>query len=65
MLLQLLTYMNVYLAGLDREEGQGMAEYALIIALVAVVLIIGLGFLGDEISNVIDAITEALKPAAS
>jgi Flp pilus assembly pilin Flp len=45
--------MSVYLSGLDlfgtdREEGQGMAEYALIIALVAVVLIAGLGLLAGQ-----------------
>ena len=57
MLLQLLTYMNVYLAGLEREEGQGMAEYALIIALVAVVLIGALGFLSGGIDTLFKSIS--------
>ena len=56
MLLQLLTFMNGYFAELNREEGQGMAEYALIIALVAIVLIGGLGVLSGGISGVFDSI---------
>lgn len=48
-----------YLAELKREEGQGMAEYALIIALVAVVLIAALGFLNQGISGVFSDIVAA------
>lgn len=33
------------------EEGQGMAEYALILALVAVVVIAGLTFLGTAVRD--------------
>jgi len=35
----------------EREEGQGMVEYGLIIALVAVVAIAGLIILGPKISS--------------
>lgn len=35
---QLVSLLKVYFPTLDREEGQGMVEYALIIALVAVVI---------------------------
>lgn len=49
MLLQLISLLQVYLSKLNREEGQGMAEYALIIALVAIALVGALTFLaGDE-----------------
>jgi pilus assembly protein Flp/PilA len=34
---------------LSRKEGQGMAEYALILALVAVVAIVGLKYLGPKV----------------
>ena len=35
----------------NEESGQGMVEYALIIALVALVAIVGLAILGPKISN--------------
>lgn len=34
-----------------RETGQGLVEYVLIIALIAVVLIVALAFLGGGITN--------------
>ena len=36
------------------EEGQGLAEYALILALIAVVAIIALIFLGNQISGILN-----------
>jgi Flp pilus assembly pilin Flp len=39
------------LAYASREEGQGVAEYALIIALVAIVTIVALQFLGGGIRH--------------
>ena len=33
------------------EEGQGLAEYALILALIAIVAIVALIFLGSQISS--------------
>jgi pilus assembly protein Flp/PilA len=48
-----------YLSGLisyylDRdEEGQGLAEYALILALIAIVAIVALIFLGGEIAKIL------------
>ena len=35
------------------DEGQGLAEYALILALIAIVAIIALLFLGTQISGII------------
>jgi pilus assembly protein Flp/PilA len=35
------------------EEGQGLAEYALILALIAIVAILALVFLGTAISNIL------------
>jgi len=41
------------LAALHRdEEGQGLAEYALILALIAIVAIIALIFLGGKVSQI-------------
>ena len=36
-----------------RSSGQGLAEYALILALIAIVAIVALIFLGDQISKIL------------
>jgi pilus assembly protein Flp/PilA len=36
-----------------RDDGQGLAEYALILALIAIVAIIALIFLGGQISSIL------------
>jgi pilus assembly protein Flp/PilA len=38
------------------ESGQGLAEYALILALIAIVAIVALIFLGSQISSIISKI---------
>ncbi len=38
------------------EEGQGLAEYALILALIAIVAIVALLFLGGAISNILSTV---------
>jgi len=45
---------------LKRREGQGMAEYALILALVAVVAIIGVMVLGPKLKEVFLKISSSL-----
>ena len=39
--------------GQDAQDGQGLAEYALILALIAIVSILALIFLGGQISNIL------------
>ena len=39
-----------------REEGQGLAEYALILALIAVVAILALVFLGTQIQTILSQV---------
>jgi pilus assembly protein Flp/PilA len=60
----MLTYSYVvvmnYLASFKREEGQGMVEYALIIGLIAVALVVGLGLLQVDIDAAFTKITTAL-----
>ena len=46
---------------LSNEEGQALAEYGLIIALLAVVCITALSGLGTQISGKITQIVDALK----
>jgi pilus assembly protein Flp/PilA len=38
------------------EEGQGLAEYALILALIAIVAIIALIFLGNQVSKILSTV---------
>jgi pilus assembly protein Flp/PilA len=38
------------------DEGQGLAEYALILALIAIVAIVALIFLGGEISKILNTV---------
>ena len=49
---------------LKSERGQGMVEYGLIIALVAVVVIAALIFLGPKIAEIFTGVTDAI-PATS
>jgi pilus assembly protein Flp/PilA len=46
---------------LPREEGQGLVEYALILVLIAVVVIIALTALGGSVSDIFDTITGELS----
>jgi len=45
---------------LRREEGQGLVEYALILALIAILVIIALKFLQPQISNTLNTVSNAL-----
>ena len=40
----------------DREDGQGLAEYALILALIAIIAIVALVFLGSNINTILSDI---------
>ena len=41
---------------LKRSDGQGLAEYALILALIAIVAIIALIFLGGQVSTILSTV---------
>jgi len=60
MLLQLVMLVKSYVPSADREEGQGMVEYALIIALIAVVVAVVLPGVGTAISAMFTALTGSL-----
>jgi len=51
---------STYLAIIDLlhgdEDGQGLAEYALILALIAIVAIVALIFLGGQISKILSTV---------
>jgi pilus assembly protein Flp/PilA len=42
------------------EEGQGLAEYALILALIAIVAIVALIFLGAQVSTILSTIGDSI-----
>jgi pilus assembly protein Flp/PilA len=42
------------------EEGQGLAEYALILALIAIVAIVALLFLGGQISSILNTVGQSV-----
>ncbi len=42
------------------EEGQGLAEYALILALIAIVAIVALIFLGGQVSKILSTVGSSL-----
>lgn len=61
MLNNLIAYLTVAFMDIrEREEGQGLVEYALIIALVSVTAILALGALSGGINGVFGQITGAL-----
>jgi pilus assembly protein Flp/PilA len=42
------------------EEGQGLAEYALILALIAIVAIVALLFLGGQVSTILSTVGDSI-----
>lgn len=42
------------------DSGQGLAEYALILALIAIVAIVALIFLGGQVSTVLSTVGESI-----
>jgi pilus assembly protein Flp/PilA len=52
-----MSFLTTWIASLRRDEdGQGLAEYALILALIAVIAIAALVFLGTQISSILSNI---------
>jgi pilus assembly protein Flp/PilA len=52
-----MSVLRTLLASLRRDEdGQGLAEYALILALIAIVAIIALIFLGGQVSSILSTV---------
>jgi len=48
--------------GVRQEKGQGLVEYALIIVLVSIVVIVALRALGVQVTGVFNSITADLTP---
>ncbi|HEX5827535.1 MAG TPA: hypothetical protein VFY23_08450 [Candidatus Limnocylindrales bacterium] len=53
------SWISSFLAS-DEEEGQGLAEYALILALIAIVAIVALIFLGGRVSGILSTVGDSI-----
>jgi pilus assembly protein Flp/PilA len=52
-----MSIISALIASFNRDEdGQGLAEYALILALIAIVAIVALIFLGSQISSILSTV---------
>jgi pilus assembly protein Flp/PilA len=45
---------------LEREDGQGLAEYALILGLIALLAVLALTFMGSDISSLLSQLASVL-----
>jgi len=53
----MMSKLNALIASFRREdEGQGLAEYALILALIAIIAIVALIFLGGQVSKILSTV---------
>ena len=56
-----MSFISSLLATIRRDdEGQGLAEYALILALIAIVAIIALIFLGGQVSGILSQVGNSI-----
>jgi len=56
-----MSFISALISSIRRdEEGQGLAEYALILALIAIVAILALIFLGSQISSILSTVGESV-----
>ena len=60
MVQMLATLISTYLPANEKEEGQGLVEYALILVLIAIVVIGILSMLGTRVSTVFSNVNSGL-----
>lgn len=61
-MLKLFIDMKLAIARLmEDEEGQGLTEYALILALIAIVAIVALNILGGKVNDVLSTVGSSLQ----
>ena len=61
MLSQAYFWLKNFLGKFSREEGQGLVEYALILVLVSIVVVVVLNALGVKVGNIFKDITTKLS----
>jgi pilus assembly protein Flp/PilA len=62
-MLAMKSFFITWRARFEREEGQALVEYALILGLVSVVAIGVLQIVGEDITAILGAVTSALSSA--
>ncbi len=60
MLYQAYFWLKDFLGKFSREEGQGLVEYALILVLIAIVVLVALSAMGTNINTIFEEIGDAL-----
>jgi len=60
-MLKLFINMKLAIARLMEEEGQGLTEYALILALIAIAAIVALTFLGGKVTGALSTVGSNLQ----
>ncbi|HSO29291.1 MAG TPA: Flp family type IVb pilin [Candidatus Sulfomarinibacteraceae bacterium] len=56
-----MSFISALIASFNRDEdGQGLAEYALILALIAIVAIVALLVLGGQISTILSTVGKSV-----
>lgn len=61
-MLKLFVNLKLMIArALDEEEGQGLTEYALILALIAIVAIVALQFLGGKVNSALSTVASSIN----
>jgi pilus assembly protein Flp/PilA len=57
----MLQYLRTWLRSIAGEKGQDLAEYALLIALIAIVVVVAVAFLGGQIGAAFNRIAEEIN----
>ena len=60
-MLKLFINMKLAIARLMEDEGQGLTEYALILAFIAIVAILALQFLGSGVKNQLSTVANSIQ----
>jgi Flp pilus assembly pilin Flp len=60
-MLKLAANVQTFLYRFDREEGQTMAEYAVILSVISAAVLLVLGVLSGNINTVLNRIADAIK----
>ena len=54
-------FLAAFMTRLKKKDGQALVEYALILALIAIVVIVALHFLGHAVNNTLNNVANAVN----